>query len=329
MIPSSASAGKKIALGILFLIVCSTGVIFLFSSRGKENLKKQPANNITPLAIKLDSTSLINHLAFLTSPATAGRETGTAGNGLAREYIENLFDSLQLVKTGDSYLQPFTFGKDSIKGCNVTGLIKGTHFSNSYIVLSAHYDHLGTRNGNIYFGADDNASGTAALLTLPQYFTKHPPKHSIIFAAFDAEEKGLRGSNYFVEHCPVPLTAIMLNLNMDMISRNDNNEIYACGIFHYPFLKKFVDSIKKMTPVKILYGHDDPAKGSSQDWTSQSDHHAFHKQKVPFLYFGVEDHPDYHRPGDTFDKINKSFYYRVCNMIAETSLLLDKQESLQ
>ena len=329
MIPASTSTGKKIALAIVFLIVCATGLIFLFSSR---NINDTPAATPQPAvhkSISPDSASLIYHLAFLTSPETAGRETGTPGNAIARKYIENIFDSLQLLKTGDSYLQPFTFGRDSIKGNNVVGLIKGTHYPNSYIVLSAHYDHLGIRNGNIYFGADDNASGTACLLALVQYFKKHPPMHSLVFAAFDAEEKGLRGSYHFVEHCPVPLTSVMMNLNMDMISRNDNNEIYACGIFHYPFMKKYVDSIKNISTVKVLYGHDDPAKGSSQDWTSQSDHFAFHKQKIPFLYFGVEDHPDYHKPGDTFDKVNKSFYYRICTMIAETVLLLDKQESLQ
>ena len=120
-----------------------------------------------------------------------------------------------------------------------------------------------------------------------------------------------------------------MNLNMDMVSRNDNNEFYSCGTFHYPFLKKYVDSVQPISAVSIRFGHDDPSKGGSQDWTTQSDHYPFHLKKIPFLYFGVEDHADYHKPGDTFDKINQGFYYQVSTMITNTILVLDRQERLQ
>ena len=327
MIPASTSSGKKAFLAILFLIVAATGAVFFFSKQ-HTTLQQAPAPApLQPSAHLIDSATLIRHFAYLTTDAMAGRETGTPGNLLAQQYIVHIFDSLQLSKTGDSYLQPFSF--NNIQGNNVIGMLKGSEYPDTYLVISAHYDHLGIRNGTIYYGADDNASGSAALLTLAQYFKNHPPKHSIIFAAFDAEEKGLRGSNYFVEHSPVPLTSIQVDLNMDMVSRNDNHEIYASGIFHYPFLEQYVDSIQKTAAVRVLKGHDDRSKGAHDDWTNQSDHYAFHKQKIPFLYFGVEDHPDYHKPSDTFDKVDKQFYYRVCTMIAQTALLLDRQEKLQ
>jgi Zn-dependent M28 family amino/carboxypeptidase len=211
----------------------------------------------------------------------------------------------------------------------VIGTIRGSKYPDSYIAITAHYDHLGVRDNQVYYGADDNASGTAALLVMAQYFKQHPPQHSLLFIAFDAEEEGLVGSRYFILNSPVPVAKIMLNLNMDMISRNDKNEIYACGVSYHPFLKKFVDSVQPSTTVKIMFGHDDPAKGGSDNWTSQSDHYPFYRNNIPFLYFGVEDHEDYHKPGDTFEKINKSFYYRVATMITGVAAQVDRQEKLQ
>ncbi|WP_315818646.1 M28 family peptidase [Paraflavitalea speifideaquila] len=222
------------------------------------------------------------------------------------------------------------FGKQVINRHwkNIMGIIPGTLYPDQYYVISAHYDHLGTKADKVYFGADDNASGTACLLALARYFKQNPPKHSFILAFFDAEEKGLIGSRYFVKHLPIDSTKLLLNVNMDMVSRNDKNEIYASGTYHSPFLIKYVDSIKPLTSVNISFGHDTPKEGHN-DWTNQSDHYPFHLAKVPYLYFGVEDHPDYHQPSDTFDKVDKGFYFRVCNMIKETVTLLDRQEKLQ
>lgn len=319
--------GKKSVAGLLLLLIIAGTLLFAACPDKKKEITGTSGNkSITAVN---DSTVLINHLAFLTSATLAGRETATPGNLLAQQYIVRVMDSLKLLKTGESRLQPFPVGNEGKQGNNVIGYLKGTKYPDSYIVLTAHYDHLGTRNGQIYFGADDNASGTAALLTMAKYFATHPPQHSILFVAFDAEEKGLVGSNYFTAHPTIPLSALLVNINMDMIGRNDSNEIYICGTYHYPALKKFTDSIQPIPPIHVLLGHDNSAFGGLQDWTAQSDHYAFHKFKIPFLYFGVEDHPDYHRPSDTFDKIQKSFYYRVSNIILQTVLLLDRQQQLQ
>jgi hypothetical protein len=288
---------------------------------------KQKKENSSTTYSNIDSATLIRHLAYLSSAVMEGRQTATPGNQLAREYIIRVFDSLNLQKLKDTRVQPFPFGSDS--GYNVMGLIKGSQYPDSVIVITAHYDHLGVRNGAIYYGADDNASGTAALLAMAKYFTKYKPRHSMLFIAFDAEEQGLLGSKYFMANSPLPAFSLTFNLNMDMVSRNDNNEIYASGTFHYPFLKSFVDTIQLITPVHMLFGHDDPAKGGSQDWTSQSDHFAFHQRQVPYLYFGVEDHADYHQPGDTFEKVNKGFYYRVCSAITAVAMLIDRQPVLR
>lgn len=324
MVTGSTSRSKRMILAIITIILLAAAALLLMGCPGTS---KASSNQAAAASTRLlDSAALIHRLAHLTTPEMAGRESGSQGGRAALLYVSHQFDSLQLEKT---QLQPFKLDSDSTSTAyNLFGIIRGTKFPDSYIAITAHYDHLGTRNGSIYYGADDNASGTANLLTLAQYFKQHPPQHSLLLAAFDAEEKGLRGSKYFVDHLPVPQSSIIMNLNMDMISRNDNNEIFACGIYHYPFLKKYVDSVQPLTPVTIRFGHDDPNTGS-QDWTTQSDHYAFHLKKIPFLYFGVEDHADYHKPSDTFDKVNKSFYYQVCTMIANTILVLDRQEKIQ
>lgn len=311
-------------------VILSLALLLLSSScKNKANKNPEAGKKAMAAANVLDSASLINDLAYLSSEALGGRETGTPGNALARVYITKRFDSLQLQPPAGGRLQAFPANKQdsATRGQNVIALIRGTAHPDEYYVISAHYDHLGMKEDKIFYGADDNASGSACLLALARYFKQHPPRHSFIFASFDAEEKGLVGSRYFVSNPPVDSNKIKLNVNMDMVSRNDKNEIYASGTYHYPFLKQYVDSIKSLTPVKVLFGHDNPSEGHN-DWTNQSDHYPFHKARIPYLYFGVEDHPDYHKPTDTFDKVDKSFYYQVCNMIKETIALLDKQEKL-
>jgi len=305
-------------------------VLLVIGCKNKASKNPDSGKKPTIVVAGLDSASLINDLGYLSSEDLGGRETGTAGNALAQQYIAGRFDSLQLKQpdSGRFQLFPLTNQAAAIAGKNIIGIIPGTTYPDQYYVISAHYDHLGTKGDKIWFGADDNASGSACLLALARYFNQYPPKHSFIFASFDAEEKGLVGSRYFVGHLPVDSTKVLLNVNMDMVSRNDRNEIYASGTYHYPFLKRYVDSIKPLTSVNVSYGHDNPSEGHN-DWTNQSDHYPFHKAKIPYLYFGVEDHPDYHKPTDTFDKVDKGFYFRVCNMIKETIVELDKQEKLQ
>lgn len=316
--------------GLKTVILFLTMVLLLNACKHKANKNPETGRKAMTAANTLDSASLMNDLAYLSSEAMEGRETGTPGNALARAYITKRLDSLQLGQPQSGRLQFFPATKQdaAITGSNIIALIPGTTYPDQYYVISAHYDHLGRKGDKIYYGADDNASGSACLLALARYFKQYPPRHSFIFAFFDAEEKGLVGSRYFVSNPPVDTNKIKLNINMDMVSRNDKNEIYASGTYHYPFLKQYVDSIKSMTPVQVLLGHDNPSEGHN-DWTNQSDHYPFHKAHIPYLYFGVEDHPDYHKPTDTFDKVDKSFYYQVCNMIRETLVLLDKQVKLR
>jgi Zn-dependent M28 family amino/carboxypeptidase len=279
-------------------------------------------------AVAIDSTALLRDIGVLAHDSMEGRATGTPGNARARAFLLRRYAEIGVQPFSGSFEQPFTFtrGEQTTTGTNVVGVIRGTSMPDRYIVVTAHYDHLGVRDGEVFNGADDNASGTAALLQLAQYFARNPPQHSIIFAALDAEEMRLQGARSFVAEPPVARTAIVLNVNMDMVGRNDAGELYVAGTHHYPQLLPFVQRVAQSAEVTLIPGHDtpDPAR-PGHDWTNQSDHGAFHAAGIPFLYFGVEDHPDYHRPSDVVDRIQPGFYARAVRTVISTVRLLDAE----
>lgn len=269
------------------------------------------------IAQRVNKDSLLMDIKTLSSPAFEGRKPGTAGHKKAMDYIGHRFQALNLQSFHDDYIDTFRIN-DELVGHNLIAYIPGK--LKETIVISGHYDHLGERDGQTFYGADDNASGASALLALAAYFSRHQPNHTLVFAAFDAEEMGLRGARAFVNNPPIPLERIVLNVNMDMVSRNDNDELYACGTYHAPHLLPFVQSDNPI--VTLRTGHDEPGSGRN-DWTSQSDHAAFHRVGVPFIYFGVEDHSDYHTPNDTFENIQPVFFYNAVLTILEVLEKID------
>lgn len=259
----------------------------------------------------IDSSELLGDLQFLSSDELEGRRTGEEGNRIAQDFIEQRFQSLKLQMAGDSYRHLFDFtnsrtGEEFIDAVNLIGYVQGTIYPDRFIVVTAHYDHLGVRNGEIYNGADDNASGTGGLLATARYFTENTPQNSILFIAFDAEEQGLAGARSFIENPAIPLNQLVMNVNMDMISNNFDDELYAVGTYHYPFLKPMIEESTADAPIDVLFGYD--SDEWPQDWTMSSDHGPFHLKGIPFVYFGVEDHPHYHAPTDTFENTNPEFY---------------------
>lgn len=274
-----------------------------------------------------DEQALISNLKYLSSDSLKGRKTESESSTVARTFIKEQFKKLGLSPLGNDYELPFEFTQRSgatVKGMNLAGVIKGKR--EEYIVISAHYDHLGIRNEQIYNGADDNASGTCALFALTEYFKKNKPEHTILIVAFDAEEMGLQGARAFVKNPPVPVDKIKLNINMDMVARADKNELVACGTFYYPQLKPIIESVKNDGPVKIVFSHDDPTKYTGQDnWTSSSDHGPFHNVKIPFIYFGVEDHKDYHQSTDDFESVNPDVYKSCVKLIVLTAAAVDRK----
>lgn len=272
---------------------------------------------------------LLKDVKTLSSDAYEGRKTGTKGGELARNYIGKRFKEMGLKSFPllNSYQQAFSFsGIDDpkINGKNVIGYLPGR--SANIMVVSAHYDHLGIINGKVYNGADDNASGVAGLLKIAAHYAKNKPNYTIIFAAFDAEEYGRKGSDYFVNHLPVDIKRIKLNLNLDMISHNDKGELYATGTYKYPQLKNYITTT--VPDLKIMFGHDNPKLGID-DWTDQSDQSAFNAKNIPFIYFGIEDHKDYHKESDEFENINQPFFINAANAILEITDRIDKNMMLE
>ena len=264
----------------------------------------------------LDSTQLMNDLFILSADSLEGRNTNTLGNEKARNYIINRLQKIGVSAYVPGYIQGFEFEnrkKDSISAKNILGYIQGFN-SKDYIVLSAHYDHLGMKDSTeVFNGADDNASGVAALLLLADYFQQNQPNNNILFAFFDAEEMGLQGSKYFMQSVVVDSSLIKLNVNLDMVGRGDKNELYAVGTYFTPFLKTLIDNAAVNQAIKVLYGRDVPKK--RPNWVNSSDHAPFHQAGIPFVYFGVDDHADYHKVTDTADKINPDFYLGAVKII--------------
>ncbi|MDN4165498.1 M28 family peptidase [Cytophagales bacterium LB-30] len=273
---------------------------------------------------KVDSTQLITDLQFLSSDSLQGRFTGQAGHAIAQDYIVNRFSQMGLRAFFPEYKQAFKFEskitKTELEGVNLAAIVQG--MSDEMIVITAHYDHMGMRNGQVFNGADDNASGVAALLAIAEYFQANTPYHTMVFVCFDAEEHGLKGADAFVNSIVFEKEKTLLNLNMDMVSRSAKKEIYASGTYYNKTLKKWMSDYRPALPVQVKLGHDNPKTGI-HDWTNQSDQAAFHKQGIPFLYFGVEDHPDYHKPSDDFEKIDLGFYLNTTNTLLDIVKYLD------
>lgn len=274
----------------------------------------------------LDSASLWQTLGALSADSMKGRRMGTPGSASARALLVRRLGSAGLVPLAPGFEQsfPVTLRDTSVRtGVNVLAMVRGADTSR-VLVVSAHYDHLGVSGGQVYNGADDNASGTAAVLALAEYYARHTPRHTMIFAFFDGEELGMPGAHAFVKSPPVPRARIVADVNLDMVSRLDKKELYAAGTSHFPFFRPLLEATAAAAPVTLLLGHDTDAHGLHDNWTTQSDHIAFHAEGIPWICFGVEDHPDYHRVTDDFERIDAARYLGAVRTIADFVRRLDQ-----
>ena len=306
----------------------------LLAADGSALRGQAPSVPAAPVGVRgrIDGQRMLADIAVLAHDSLEGRRTGTAGSEKARAFITRELEQRGIGPLGDLRTQSFEFsGRGAStpqRGVNVLGLVPGTVHADRYIVVTAHYDHLGVRNGQTYNGADDNASGTAAMLALAKWIRDHPQRHSFLFVAFDAEEMGLQGARAFIAGPPVPLDRVVMNVNLDMVSRSPKNELYAVGTYHYPFLGPFVEQAARPSKIELLTGHQGPGLPPGDDWTGSSDHGAFHEARIPFLYLGVEDHPGYHQPSDDAADITPDFYVEAIETALDLLLLLDRNGEL-
>ncbi len=221
---------------------------------------------------------------------------------------------------------------DQARPPNVVGLLPGGHPSlgETYVVITAHMDHVGigrpdATGDSIYNGADDNASGTAALMAIARAFgaLPAPPDRSVIFLAVSGEEKGLLGSRWFVENPTVPLESIVANINLDMIGRNAPDSIVAIGK-EYSTLGPLLREVATTHPQLGLTVAPDLWPG--QRFFYRSDHFSFAAREIPAIFLFAGTHEDYHRPGDTVEKVDFDKTARVARLAFLLALEIAQQE---
>ncbi len=213
---------------------------------------------------------------------------------------------------------------------NVLGYVEGSDLKDQLIVITAHYDHLGKHDGQVYNGADDDGSGTVAVMELAEAFMKakqdgNGPRRSVLFMAVTGEEKGLLGSAWYTRHPVYPLENTMCDLNIDMIGRvdeehsNDSNFVYVIGSDKIsPDLKKSIEAAnKKYCSLKLDYKFDDP--NDPNMFYYRSDHYNFAKNGIPVAFFFNGVHADYHKETDETSKINFSLMEKRTRLVFYTA----------
>jgi hypothetical protein len=252
-----------------------------------------------------DIAVLRERVTLLAAPELDGRAPGTPGDARARAFITEQFTCLGLVPAGanGSYEQPFT--DDGDPTANIVGYVKGSDDRGDIIVVGAHHDHL----GGGYLGANDNASGVVALLAVAQALQQRatPPKRTIVFVTFGAEERGMRGSTYFVKHPPeaLPLARVVQMINLDMVgSHKSRGFVAAMGTFRGLAATSVLAKLDDRYP-KLNVGLGGVARGS--------DHEPFCKQGIPYVFFWTPDKSCYHRTCDTATRVD---YPRLVDIAA-------------
>lgn len=251
-----------------------------------------------------------------------------------------------LRKTIDSSFKPQSFelsgmtaelkkaytNRHVVQARNVIGLLEGSDpkLKDEYVIVSAHYDHLGVVKGRTQFGADDNASGVAALLEIARAFVEGDvkPRRSILFVSFDSEEAGLLGAFYYGRNPVFPLGKAAAVLNMDMIGRNENTpswklsprdtvrSVNVVGTLYSPDLRRDIEQQNNGVGLLLDFKTDTDDK---EEWFARSDHYVFATYGVPSVLFNTGEHPDYHTENDTWEKLNYPKLEKITRLVFLTA----------
>ncbi|NCT10475.1 MAG: M28 family peptidase [Flavobacteriia bacterium] len=323
----------------------------VFSACGTNKNVAEVANtedHAAKYAATITAKELGTHLFTYASDEFEGRNTGEPGQKKAIAYLKDFYISQGIASAigGDDYFQevPAEFlnkrkRQEPLKDSeNVVAFIKGTEKPNEIVVISAHLDHEGIKNGKIYNGADDDGSGTVAILEIAQAFqmaTKagKGPKRSILFLHVTGEEKGLLGSQYYTENPIFPIANTVCDLNIDMIGRTDErhksdpNYVYLIGSDKLSTeLHKLSEEInKKYTNINLDYKYND--ENDPNRFYYRSDHYNFAKFNVPIIFYFNGTHVDYHKPTDTPDKINYELLENRAKLVFHTAWQVANREN--
>ncbi len=270
----------------------------------------------------------------LAADELGGRLTGTAGADSAAAYVARRFAQIGLQPPPGGWFQPFTVSKDApavqhanlgeLHGKNVIGIIPGRDpaLRNETIIIGAHYDHLGLggfgaldpdSTGRVHNGADDNASGTAALLAIATRLQAAPTARTIVFISFSGEELGLLGSDYYVKNPIYPLSVTEAMINLDMVGRLNNDKLIVYGTGTATEFPALLDSLNWYAKFDL---RPQPEGYGPSDQTS------FYAAKIPVLHYFSDLHGDYHRSTDDWDKINAEGLVRIADFAAAMATAL-------
>jgi len=256
-------------------------------------------------------------VAYLASPALQGRAAGSPGGEGAAVLIAGRYESLGLsgvfpAECASSRCAATVFQFFQVHGMraqNVAATVPGVDpvFRGRYVVVGAHYDHLGRQGGGrMRPGADDNASGTAAVLELGRRLVLRPAPTSVLLAHFDAEELGLVGSHVFVEHPPVPLDSVALMINLDMVGRLRGGQLLVEVTSPAAGFRATIDSVASAQGITLRF---------SGQLAGRSDHTSFAQHGVPAVALSTGYHADLHRATDTTDKIDFAGLSRIVDLV--------------
>ena len=328
------------------------GAIALVACGSSKDTASTDNDTTTDFAAKYAKTitakDLGKHLFIYASDEFEGRNTGEPGQKKAVKYLKDFYVSQGITSPlgGDDYYQevPSEYLSNNRRGIilkdseNVLAYIKGSEKPEEIIVISAHLDHEGVKNGEIYNGADDDGSGTVAILEIAEAFKQAAdagkgPKRSILFLHVTGEEKGLLGSKYYSENPIFPLANTVTNLNMDMIGRVDDhhkgnpNYIYLIGADKLSTELHNVSEAmnKKYTNINLDYKYNDD--NDPNRFYYRSDHYNFAKHNIPVIFYFNGTHDDYHRPTDTPDKINYEMLEKRTRLVFHTAWEVANREN--
>lgn len=324
-------------------------VLFVLLACGSNNhVSNLSTRDVTgELAVEISKTitpaDLKKHLYIVASDEFEGRATGEEGQKKAANYLMEFYKLINIESpiVKDDYFQdiPTEQLRRGIQASeNVVAFIEGSEKPDEIIIISAHYDHVGTSNGEIYNGADDDGSGTVAILEIAEAFQNavevgKGPKRSLLFLHVTGEEKGLLGSSYYVNFPIFPLINTVANLNIDMIGRvddphiNNPNYVYLIGSDKLSTeLHNLSERMNaKFTNLNLDYtfnDEDDPNR-----YYYRSDHYNFAKNNIPIIFYFNGTHQDYHKPSDTPDKINYELLAKRTQLVFFTAWEIANREN--
>lgn len=293
---------------------------------------------ITAYSETIKAETLKAQLYQFASSEFKGREVGTEGQKKAAQFLVDFYKAEGLLPAGKdaTYLQniPKEFLPEKYNASeNIVAYIKGSKYPEETLIISGHFDHLGVENAELYFGADDNGSGTVAMMEIAQAFKTAErngvrPKRNILFLHLTAEEIGLQGSYYYTKNPLFPLDKTIANLNIDMIGRvderhkNNPNYIYVIGADRISKELHFISEKVNAINTKLELDYKYNAKDDPNHYYSRSDHYNFAQHDIPVIFYFNGEHPDYHKPTDTADKINYPLLEKRTKLIFSTAWYL-------